>query len=194
MVTSRRCLRTACVIDTDASAYSLRCTLLPEYLQHESCSYRHVCFMSCAHCDSDRNYYGTKRECYAVVRAISAARPVIEGLRIAAQTDIMPFISFNTIYTDTLVLSAKRSRANTTGATDAVHKRRTPTTDGGKQHLKPKGIRRRTKADRSPRALLTRCRPRLIAERTSPTNLTRKLSFLVLECSWRARCANCSPI
>ena len=56
------------MIDTDASAYQLSCTLLQEH--EEPNDWRPVGYWSCSLSDSERNYSATERECFAVVGAV----------------------------------------------------------------------------------------------------------------------------
>lgn len=67
------------LLDTDASAYQLGCTLLQE--QDEPGDWRPVGYWSYALNESERNYSATERECYAVVWAITSLRPYIEGTK-----------------------------------------------------------------------------------------------------------------
>lgn len=73
------------MIDTDASAYQLGCTLLQE--QDEPGDWRPVGYWSYSLNDAERNYSATERECYAVVWAIRSLRPYIEGTKFTVRTD-----------------------------------------------------------------------------------------------------------
>ena len=73
------------MIDTDASAYQLGCTLLQE---HEGANdWRPVGYWSYLLKDSERNYSATDRECFAVVWAVRTLRPYVEGTKFTVRTD-----------------------------------------------------------------------------------------------------------
>ena len=73
------------MIDTDASAYQLGCTLLQE---HDGANHwRPVGYWSHSLKDSERNYSATQRECFAVVWAVRTLRPYVEGARFTVRTD-----------------------------------------------------------------------------------------------------------
>ncbi|CDF38508.1 unnamed protein product [Chondrus crispus] len=73
------------MIDTDASAYQLGCTLLQE---HDGTNdWRLVGYWSYSINDSERNYSATERECFAVVWAVRTLRPYIEGTKFTVRTD-----------------------------------------------------------------------------------------------------------
>ena len=61
------------MIDTDASAYQLGCTLLQEH--DEANDWRPVGYWSYSLNDSERNYSATERECFTVVWAVRTLRP-----------------------------------------------------------------------------------------------------------------------
>ena len=73
------------MIDTDASAYQLGCTLLQE---HDGANdWRPVGYWSYSLKDNERNYSATERECFAVVWAVRTLRPYVEGTRFTVRTD-----------------------------------------------------------------------------------------------------------
>lgn len=72
------------LIDTDASAYQLGCTLLQE---QEPDQWSPVGYWSYSLNSAERNYSATERECFAVVWAITSLRPYIEGTRFTVRTD-----------------------------------------------------------------------------------------------------------
>ena len=73
------------MIDTDASAYQLGCTLLQEH--EEAKDWRLVGYWSYSLSDSEHNYSATERECFAVVWAVRTLRPYVEGTKFTVQTD-----------------------------------------------------------------------------------------------------------
>ena len=73
------------VIDTDASAYELRCTLLQEH--DEANDWRPVGYWSYSLNNSEPNYSATERECFAVVWAVRTLRPYVEGTKFTVRTD-----------------------------------------------------------------------------------------------------------
>ncbi|CDF39938.1 unnamed protein product [Chondrus crispus] len=73
------------MIDTDASAYQLGCTLLQEHDQPND--WRPVGYWSYSLKDSERNYSATERECFAVVWAVRTQRPYVEGTKFTVRTD-----------------------------------------------------------------------------------------------------------
>ncbi|CDF38259.1 unnamed protein product [Chondrus crispus] len=73
------------MIDTDASAYQLGCTLLQEH--EEPNDWRPVGYWSYSLSDSERNYSATERECFAVVWAVRTLRPYVEGTKFTVRTD-----------------------------------------------------------------------------------------------------------
>ena len=73
------------LINADASAYQLGCTLLQG---HEGANdWRPVGYWSYSLNDSERNYSTTERECFAVVWAVRTLRPYVEGTRFTVRTD-----------------------------------------------------------------------------------------------------------
>ncbi|CDF39628.1 Ribonuclease H (fragment) [Chondrus crispus] len=73
------------LLDTDASAYQLGCTLLQEH--DEPNDWPPVGYWSYSLSDSERNYSATERECFAVVWAVRTLRPYIEGTKFTVRTD-----------------------------------------------------------------------------------------------------------
>ena len=73
------------MIDTDASAYQLRCTLLRKH--NEANDRRPVGYWSYSLNDSERNYNATERECFAVVWAVRTLRPYVQGTNFTVRTD-----------------------------------------------------------------------------------------------------------
>ncbi|CDF36412.1 unnamed protein product [Chondrus crispus] len=73
------------MIDTDASAYQLGCTLLQEH--EEPNDWRPVGYWSYSLSDSERNYSATESECFAVVWAVRTLRPYVEGTKLTVRTD-----------------------------------------------------------------------------------------------------------
>ena len=73
------------MIDTDASAYYLGCTLLQEHDRPKD--WRPVGYCSYSLIDSERNYSATERECFAVVWAVRTLQPYIEGTKFTIRTD-----------------------------------------------------------------------------------------------------------
>ena len=74
------------VVDTDASAYQLGCTLLQPSNDNENVLMP-VGYWSYALNEAERNYSATERECYAVVWAVTSLRPYLEGTRFTVRTD-----------------------------------------------------------------------------------------------------------
>ena len=72
------------MINTDASAYQLGCTLLQEH--EESNDWRPVEYWSYSLSDSERNYRATERACFAVLWAVCTLRTYVEGTKFPVQT------------------------------------------------------------------------------------------------------------
>ena len=72
------------MIDTDASAYQLGCTLLQEH--DKANDWRPVRYWSYSLNDSERNCSATERECFAVVWAVRTLRPYVEGTKFTVRT------------------------------------------------------------------------------------------------------------
>ena len=73
------------MIDTDASAYQLGCTLLQEH--EEPNVWSPVGHWSYSLSDSERKYSATEHECFTVVWAVRTLRPYVEGTKFTVQTD-----------------------------------------------------------------------------------------------------------
>ena len=73
------------MIDTDASAHQLSCTLLQEH--DEANDWRPVGYWSYLLNDSERNYSATKRKCFAVVWTVCKLRPYVEGTKFTVRPD-----------------------------------------------------------------------------------------------------------
>ena len=71
-------------LDRDASDYQLGCTLLQE---QEDDVWHPVGYWSKLLNETERRYYPTERECYAIVWAMRTLRPYLEGVRFKLRTE-----------------------------------------------------------------------------------------------------------
>ena len=75
------------MIDCDASAYAIGVVLLQQQDEEDEKKWATVGYFSKTLTKEQRNYSATERECYAVIWAVLALRPYLEGAHFKVRTD-----------------------------------------------------------------------------------------------------------